>query len=105
PRPRLLRLRPNRQPKHRCLALTRPIQSTHRFGMGQVERFAALTPVYLGIFSPSLLRIATRLPQHIGCVIPAFKMPAAKFALGIVFVAGALPRLLDLDFMVWKLLR
>ena len=73
--------------------------------MGQVERFAVLTPVYLGVFSPSLLRIATRLLQRIGCVIPAFKMSATKFALGIVFVAGALPRLLDLYFMVWKLLR
>src|SRR5947208_16059673 len=103
--PRLLRLRPNRQPKHRSLTLTRHIQSTHRFRIGQVERFAVLTPVYLGVFSPSLLRIATRLLQHIGCVIPAFKMPATKFALSIVFIAGALPWLLDLYFMVWKLLR
>src|SRR5207245_10258538 len=103
--PRLLRLRRNRQPTHGTLSLTRHIQSTHRFRIGQVERFAVLTPVYLGVFSPSLLRIATRLLQHIGCVIPAFKMPATKFALSIVFIAGALPWLLDLDLMMWKLLR
>jgi len=64
-----------------------------------------LTPVYLGIFSPSLLRVATSLLKHISCVIPAFKMPATKFALSIVFIAGALPWLLDLDLMMWKLLR
>jgi len=103
--PRLLRFRPNRQPKNRSLPLPRHIQSAHRFWIGQVERSAVLTPIYLGVFSPSLLRVATSLLQHISCVIPAFKMPATKFALGIVFVAGALPRLLDLDLVMWKLLR
>ena len=102
---RLLLFRRNRQPKNRRLPLPRNIQSGHRFRIGQVERFAVLTPIYLGIFSPSLLRVSTSLLQHISCVIPAFKMPATKFALSIVFIAGALPRLLDLDFMVWKLLR
>jgi len=102
---RLLRLRPNCQPKHRSLSLTRHIQSAHRFGMGQVERFAVLTSINLGVLSPNLLRVATSLLQHVSCVIPAFKMSATKFALGIVFVAGALPRLLDLDLMVWELLR
>src|SRR5207247_9207310 len=95
----------SRHPKPRSLPPPRHIQSSHRFGRGQVERFAVLPPVSLGFFSPTLLRIATRSPQHIGCVIPAFKMPATKFALSIVFIAGALPRLFDLDLMMWKLLR
>src|SRR5438552_5667684 len=103
--PRLLRLRPNRQPKNRSLPLPRHIQSAHRFRIGQVERFAVLTPVYFGVFSPNLLRVSTSLLQHLSCVIPAFKMPATKFALSIVFIAGALPRLFDLDLMMWKLLR
>src|SRR5207244_7144358 len=103
--PRLLRLRPNRQPKNRSLPLPRHIQSAHCFRIGQVECFAVLTPVYLGIFSPSLLRVATSLLKHISCVIPPFKMPATKFALSIVFIAGALPLLPDLDLMMWKLLR
>ena len=102
---RLLLLRRDRQPKNRSLPLPRHIQSTHRFRIGQVQRFAVLTPVYLGIFSPSLLRVATSLLKHISCVIPAFKMPATKFALSIVFIAGALPWLLDLDLMMWKLFR
>src|SRR4029077_5328100 len=50
-----------------------------------------------------LLHVATLALDCVGPVGPELQMTAAEFALLIFFVAGALPRLLDLDFVVGKL--
>ncbi len=64
--------------------------------------FAAID---FGIASPSLLHIPASLLEHIGCVEPAFEMPAAELAFLILFVASPLPRLLDFDLVPGELRR
>lgn len=64
--------------------------------------FAAIN---LGIVAPGLLYVTTSLFQHVRSVEPALEMPAAELSLGILLVAGTLPRLLDLDLVMRKLRR
>jgi len=64
--------------------------------------FAAIN---FGIASPSLLHIPASLLEHIGCVEPAFEMPAAKLAFLILLVASPLSRLLDFDLVPGELRR
>jgi hypothetical protein len=64
-----------------------------------------LATIDLGVWSPSFFRVATGLFDHIRGIEPALQVSAAEFALGVVFVAGALSRLLDLHFVMGKLRR
>ncbi len=87
----------NRQPEHRRLSGAGNVDATRFLGTGQVERLAMLTAIDLGIFSPGLFGIAAGLLLHVFRVEPALEMTAAELALGVLLIAGALPRLLDLD--------
>jgi hypothetical protein len=62
-----------------------------------------LAAIHFSIRSPSLLRIATSLLNHIGGVKPAFQVPAAELAFGVLIVAGTLSQLFDFHFVMGKL--
>jgi len=95
-------LRRQRQPEHRNLSLSGDVH--HCFGgIRQIERLAVLAAIDFGIAAPGFFRVAAGLFQHIGGVEPALQMAAARFAFFVFFVAGALPRLLDFDFMMREL--
>jgi len=61
--------------------------------------------VDLSVRSPGLCNVAAGLFNHVSPVRPAFQMAAAEFSLFVFFVAGALSRLLGLDFMMRELRR
>src|SRR5208337_109000 len=99
---RLALLRRQRQAKHRNLPL--PSYIHHRFpGVRQVQSLAMLAAVDLSIQSPGLFHIPAILLDQIHAIKPALQMAAAKLAFLVFLVAGALPRLLDLDLVTGKL--
>ena len=69
-------------------------------GGGTIKRVAALTPVDFSILAELLegrcLFIARRQPDRV-VVVPTLQMPQAKLALGVLYITGALPRLLFPD--------
>jgi len=64
-----------------------------------------LAAVYLGVFAPSFLCVATGLFDHIRGVEPALQMSAAELPFFVLLVAGTLSRLLNLDLVMRKLRR
>jgi len=100
-----LLFRRHRQPKNRNLPRPRHIQSTRLFRIRQIKCLAMFAAIDFGIASPSLLHIPASLLEHIGCVEPAFEMPAAELAFLILLVASPLPRLLDFDLVLGELRR
>src|ERR1700730_1304049 len=97
-----LLLRRQRQSEHRDHSLPCHVHLCFR-RIWQVERLTVLATIDFGVGSPGLFRIAASLFENVRGIEPALQMPAAEFALLIVLVAGALPRLLDFDLMVGKL--
>ena len=83
--------------------MPRHIQSANSVRIGQIKSLAMLAAIYFRIRSPGLLRVAAGLLDNIGCVEPALEMPAAELTLGVLFVAGALPWLLEFHSVVGKL--
>ena len=73
-------------------------------GIGQVERLAIFAAIDFGVRSPSLLDVAALALNHVLRIEPAFQMAAAELALFVLFVAGTLSGLLDLHFVMGKLL-
>ena len=102
---RALLLRRHRQPENRNLPRPRDIQPSRLFRIRQIKCLAMFAAIDFGIASPSLLHIPASLLEHIGCVEPAFEMPAAELAFLILFVASPLPRLLDFDLVPGELRR
>ena len=99
---RLLRLRWQRQPEHRNHSLPGDVHLGF-LGIRQIERLAVFAAVDFGIRPPGFFSVAARLLDYIFGVEPAFQMTAAELAFLILLVAGALPRLFDLDLMMGKL--
>src|SRR6266699_3689098 len=95
----------DREAEHRELPLARDVQTDWRFRVRKVQRLAMLAAVHFSILSPSLRRVAARLFDRVGHVIPAFEMSAAEFAFGVQLIAGALACFLDFDFVMGKLLQ
>lgn len=62
-----------------------------------------LTAIHLGVRAIRLFHITASLLDYISLIKPVFQVPAARLALVILFITGALPQLLDLDFVMWKL--
>ncbi len=62
-----------------------------------------LAAIHFGIRAPGLFGIAASLFDDIRGVKPSLEMAAAEFSLGVFFIAGALPRLLEFHFVVRKL--
>src|ERR1700758_1390148 len=95
----------NGQPKYRKLTFTSYVGAARALRIGQVERPANFAAIDLRIATPGFLDAAAFLLERIGGVKPALQMATAKLAFLVFFVAGALARLLDFDFMVGKLLQ
>jgi len=55
------------------------------------------------ITTPGLLYVTTRLFEDVGYIKPALQMSAALLSLGVFFIAGALPWLLNFYFVMRKL--
>src|SRR5207248_3113525 len=66
---------------------------------------AVLAAVNFGVLAPSLLYIAGGLLLHVVHVVPAFQVPAAEFAFGVLLIASALPWLFNFNFVVRQLRR
>src|ERR1700683_2351040 len=91
-----------RHPEHRNHPCPRHIHL--RFpGIGKVKGLAVLATIDLSIRAPGLFRVPASLFQDVGGIEPALQMAATEFSLLIFLVAGALPRLLDLDLVLGKL--
>src|SRR5271157_4757689 len=69
----------------------------------QIQRFTVLTTVDFHLVAKLLPDIATGLLQHIGQIEPALQVSAAKLALRVRLVTGALERLLIFHLMFRKL--
>src|ERR1700758_751293 len=95
----------NGQPKYRKLTFTSYVGAARALRIGQVERPANFAAIDLRIATPGFFDAAAFLLERIGGVEPALQMAAAELAFLVFFVAGALARLLDFDFMVGKLLQ
>src|ERR1700758_5458008 len=95
----------NGQPKYRKLTFTSYVGAARALRIGQVERPANFAAIDLRIATPRFFDAAALLLERIGGVKPALQMATAKLAFLVFFVAGALARLLDFDFMVRKLLQ
>src|SRR6266571_4746576 len=71
----------------------------------QVQCFAMLAAVDLRVRTESLLHITAFAFHNVFAVIPALQVAAAEFTFHVVFIAGALIRFLDFQFVVrqlWK---
>jgi hypothetical protein len=101
----LLFFRRNGQPKYRKLTFTSYVGAARALRIGQVQRPANFAAINLRIATPRFFDAAAFLLERIGGVKPALQMATAKLAFLVFFVAGALARLLDFDFMVGKLLQ
>jgi len=92
------------QSKYRDLPLPGNIHAAQIFRVRQVQSFAILAAIDLGIFPPSLLKVATSLFDDVAHVIPALEMATAELALLVLLVAGALADFLNLHSMMRELL-
>src|SRR5579862_4707431 len=92
-----------RQPEHRGLSGSGNIQSAGRLRIGQVQRLTMLAAINLGIGAPVFFYITARLLNNVCGVKPPFEMPAAELSFRVFLVAGALPRLLEFNLVIWKL--
>ena len=59
--------------------------------------------IHFGIATPSFLRIAASLFQHVRRVEPAFQVAAAELALLVLLIASPLSRFLDFHLVVGEL--
>src|SRR5882672_9183440 len=64
----------------------------HLLRIGLVKRFAKFATVNFRVLPDPGLHI-------FWIVVPPLEMPGAKFSLGILFIAGALPRFTHFDFL------
>ena len=71
--------------------------------MRQVKRLAMLAAIHFRTGSPGFLGVAAGLLYNVGGIKPALEMASAEFTLGILFVAGTLPGLLDFHLVMRKL--
>src|SRR6202167_2948551 len=90
------------QPKHRNHSLPRHIHFRFR-RIRQIERLAMLAAVDLGVRPPRFFHVAASLLDHILGIEPALQVSAAELAFFVFLVAGALPGLLNFDFVMRKL--
>jgi hypothetical protein len=97
-------LRRQGQPENRNHSLAGDIHFRFR-RIRQIERLAMFAAINFGIRPPGLFGVAASLLDHIFRVEPALQMSAAEFSLFVLLVAGALPRLLNLDLVMGKLRR
>ena len=84
--------------------MTGNVLSARILWIRKVQRLAILTAINFGIRAPSLFDVSAVSFKHVGGIKPALKMSAARLALIIFFVAGALSGGFDLNFMIRKLL-
>jgi len=101
-RKNLLFFRRQSQAKHRLHSLSCYIH-LRLARMRQVQGFAVLATIDFGVRPHRLLDVPTFALDRVLCIGPELQVSAAELSLLIFFVAGALSRLLDFDFVLGKL--
>ena len=85
------------------LSLAGDVFSLRIFRIRQVQRLAMLAAVNFRVRTKSLLHITAFAFHNVFAVIPALQVAAAEFTFRVVFIAGALIRFLDFQFVAWQL--